>query len=65
MEITKILDGYSDEALDQLATDKIEEISNLRLPRSVLIQEIANALSSLSYVANALAPTRPPTRWPT
>jgi hypothetical protein len=61
VELTRILEGYSDEALDQLAADKIEEISNLRLPRSVLIQEIATALSSLSYVANALAPTRPPT----
>jgi hypothetical protein len=61
VKVVEILEGYSDEALDRLASDKIEEISNLRLPRSVLIHEIATALSSLSYVGAALAPTRPAT----
>jgi hypothetical protein len=61
MQTKQILATYSDQSLDQLATDKLDEFANLRLPRSVLIQEIAAALNSQSYVANALAPCRPPT----
>jgi hypothetical protein len=61
MKLVEVLQEYSDESLDQLAADKMDEVSNLRLPRQVLIQEIASALSSLSYVGMALAPFRPPT----
>ena len=61
MRLNEILSQYSDEALDRLAADKVDEVANLRLPRSVLAEEIAVALASLSYVAQALAPTRPPT----
>ncbi len=61
MKLNEILEKYSDLAIDQLAADKVDESANLRLPRSVIIQEIQAALSSLSYVASALAPSRPPT----
>ena len=61
MNILQILEKYSDAAIDQLATDKIDESANLRLPRNIIIQEISSALSSLTYVAGALAPSRPPT----
>ncbi|OGU59396.1 MAG: hypothetical protein A2V66_16125 [Ignavibacteria bacterium RBG_13_36_8] len=61
MKLNEILKKYSDGAIDQIASDKVEESANLRLPRSVVIQEITAALSSLSYVASALAPARPPT----
>jgi len=61
MKVNELLADYSDEDLDRLARDKVDEVLNLRLPRQVLIQEIASALSSLSYVAKTLAPTRPPT----
>jgi len=61
MLVVDALSEYPDEDLDRLARDKVEEVANLRLPRQVLIQEIAAALSSLSYVAQVLAPTRPPT----
>ncbi len=61
MKITEILDKYSDAAIYQIAADKIDESANLRLPRSVIIQEISSALNSLSFVASALAPSRPPT----
>lgn len=61
MRVIEILDSYSDSALDQLSADKLDEVANLRLPRAVLIQEIAAALGSQSYVANALAPCQPPT----
>lgn len=61
MLVTEALAQYPDEDLDRLARDKVDEVTNLRLPREVLIQEIAAALSSLSYVAKVLAPARPPT----
>ena len=61
MKLIDIIEKYSDGAIDQIATDKVNESANLRLPRSIVIQEIAAALSSLSYVASALAPAKPPT----
>jgi hypothetical protein len=61
MKLIKILDKYSDPAIDQIAADKVDESAYLRLPRSVIVQEVHAALSSLSYVASALAPSRPPT----
>lgn len=61
MKVQTILEHYSDAALNQVSTDKVDEAVNLRLPRSVIIQEVSAALSSLTYVAKALAPTRPPT----
>ncbi len=61
MLVADALSGYPDEDLERLARDKVEEVTNLRLPRGVLVQEIAFALSSLSYVAKVLAPSRPPT----
>lgn len=61
MRAHEILEHYSDEDLQRLARDKIEEVANIRLPRQVVLQEIASALSSMSYVAKVLAPARPPT----
>ena len=60
MLVADALSEYPDEDLERLARDKVEEVTNLRLPRGVLVQEIAAALSSLSYVAKVLAPSRPP-----
>lgn len=60
MELKEILQSYSEEAIDDLAQDKVDEVSSLRLPREVLLQEVVAALSSLSYVAKVLAPIRPP-----
>ena len=55
MQISEILTQYPEEDLHRLARDKVDEVANLRLPREVLSQEIAAALSSLSYVARVLA----------
>lgn len=60
MRLLDLLATYPEEALDHLAADKLDEIAHLRLPREVLMQEIAAALASLSYIGPALAPTRPP-----
>ena len=61
MKLQEILDQYSEASLDKISADKVDEAVNLRLPRSVIIQEVADALNSLTYVARVLAPTRPPT----
>lgn len=61
MLISEVLALYPEEDLHRLARDKVDEVANLRLPREVLVQEIAAALSSLSYVARVLSPARPPT----
>lgn len=61
MELREILSQYSDEAIERLARDKVDEISAIRLPRSVLEQEVRNALVSFSYVAETLAGSHPPT----
>lgn len=61
MQVREILRTYSDTAIDQLARDKIDESANLRLPRQIVEPEVAAALTSQTYVAAALAPSRPPT----
>lgn len=61
MRLKDILSLFSEDTLDQLARDKIDEVANIRLPRPVLEQEIASALSSFSYIAGVLAASHPPT----
>ena len=61
MQLQDILSQYPEEGLDQLARDKLDEIANVRLPRSVIEQEIATALSSFSYIADVLSASYPPT----
>ncbi|HIK75901.1 MAG TPA: hypothetical protein EYG00_14560 [Alcanivorax sp.] len=60
MQLKDILVSYPQEGLDQLARDKLDDIANVRLPRAVVEQEIANALSSFSYIAEVLAGSQPP-----
>lgn len=61
MKLDDILTTYSDVAIDQLATDKMEESASLRLPRNIIQQEVASGLASLSYVGHVLAISKPPT----
>jgi chromosomal replication initiation ATPase DnaA len=61
MKVQEILKQYSEAALDKISADKVDEAVNLRLPTDIIIQEVADALNSLTYVARELAPTRPPT----
>lgn len=61
MKLQDILNNYSDTLLDQLSSDKIDSAVNLRLPRTVIIQEITSALSSLSYISEKISSSKPPT----
>jgi len=61
VKLAAILPHYSDENLSQLAHDKLEDVMQVRLPRTVLEKEIAAALSSFSYISDVLASSQPPT----
>lgn len=60
MKLLSILDHYETTSLDQLSSDKIDEAISLRLPKSVIIQEITSALSSQSYISDRVLYARPP-----
>jgi P-loop Domain of unknown function (DUF2791) len=61
MKLLEILDSYDTVLLDQIAADKVDEILNLRLPQSVIKQEIKSALNSQSYISNKILYGKPPT----
>jgi hypothetical protein len=61
MKLLPILETYDTVWLDQLSADKVDEAINLRLPQSVIIQEIISALSSQSYISNKILYSKPPT----
>ncbi|TGG95040.1 hypothetical protein E4656_01020 [Natronospirillum operosum] len=61
VNIIEVLKQSTDEGLDHLAKDKLDEVANVRLPRIIVEQEIAAALGSFSYVAGVLSASYPPT----
>jgi len=61
MKLHSILGKYDTALLDQISADKIDEAINLRLPISVIVQEIISALSSQSYISNKILYGKPPT----
>lgn len=56
-----LLSTYSEQDLEKLAKDKIEDFEHLRLPKSVLIEELSNLLTSPSYIYETIAFRSPPT----
>jgi hypothetical protein len=60
MKLQHILEKYDTALLDQISADKVDETINLRLPQTVIIQEIISALSSQSYIANKILYCKPP-----
>ena len=61
MKLLPILEKYDTVLLDQISADKVDEAITLRLPQSVIIQEIISALSSQSYISNKILYGKPPT----
>lgn len=61
MRLLPILNTYDAVLLDQISADKVDEVLNLRLPPSVIIQEIVSALSSQSYISRKVVYAKPPT----
>ncbi|MBV7533820.1 BREX system ATP-binding domain-containing protein [Chitinophaga sp. sic0106] len=60
MKLLNVLETYEPAMLDQLAADKIDEAISLRLPQTVIIQEIISALSSQSYISDKIQYGKPP-----
>jgi hypothetical protein len=60
MKLSQILEKYDTALLDQISADKVDEMLSLRLPPSVIIQEIISALSSQSYISNKILYCKPP-----
>lgn len=60
MKLLNVLESYETAMLDQLAADKVDEAISLRLPQTVVIQEIMSALSSQSYISDKILYGKPP-----
>jgi len=60
MKLSEILARYDAAALEALAADKIDDVLHLRLPKEVLIDEIADTIASFSYVSDVIASRHPP-----
>jgi len=60
MKLIEILTTYDTSSLDQISADKVDEVLNLRLPPSVIMQEIVSALSSQSYISKKILYSKPP-----
>ena len=59
MKLLPILNTYSTVLLDQISADKVDEVLNLRLPQSVIVQEIISALGSQSYISGKIHYAKP------
>lgn len=60
MKLFSILEKYDTVFLDRIAADKVDDSIGLRLPQTVIVQEIISALSSQSYIAGKIQYARPP-----
>ena len=60
MKLRNILQQLPQEALETLARRRISQVTDIRLPQSVLVDELAEALSSVSYVSNCVTLRHPP-----
>lgn len=60
MKLHEILETYDTQLLDQISADKVDEAITLRLPATVIMQEIISALSSQSYISSKILYARPP-----
>src|SRR5690349_8343596 len=61
MKLLEILNAYDTVTLDQISADKVDEVLSLKLPPSVITQEIISALSSQSYISKKILYAKPPT----
>ena len=60
MRLQNILQQLPQEALETLARQRISQVTDIRLPQSVLIDELAEALASVGYVSNCVTLKHPP-----
>lgn len=60
MKLAEILAHHDAATLESMAAAKIDDVIHLRLPKEVLIDEIADTIASFSYVSDAIASRHPP-----
>lgn len=60
MKLEKILEFYPIEVLEQLASNKVMDISHIRLPKSVLIDELCGIINKPSYIEKTISFRNPP-----
>ncbi len=60
MKLEKILEFYPIEVLEQLASNKVLDISHIRLPKTVLIEELCGIINKPSYVDKTISFRNPP-----
>jgi hypothetical protein len=60
LKLKTILESYPIEVLEKIATNKISDITHLKLPKQALIQELCEILSSYSYISAVLSLRQPP-----
>ena len=60
MKLRGILQQLSQESLENLARGKLSQVVDIRLPRTVLVDELAEVLASSAYVTTQVALRNPP-----
>ncbi len=60
MKLRTALQQLPQDALESLARQRLSQVTDIRLPQSVLIDELAEALSSSGYVTNCIVLRHPP-----
>ena len=60
MKIRNILQNLPQDALEILARKRLSQVADIRLPQSVLIDELSEALTSYAYVSNSITIRHPP-----
>lgn len=60
MKLREILHQIPPEIVDALARDRLSQITDIRLPQSVLIDELTEVLASSAYISSQVAFRHPP-----
>jgi hypothetical protein len=60
MKLREILQQLPQESLENLARERLSQVVDIRLPRTVLVNELAQALASSTFVTTQVALRHPP-----
>ncbi|MCI0416576.1 hypothetical protein L0222_27725 [bacterium] len=60
MKLREILHSLPEELIETLARDRLSQVTDIRLPKGVLIDELAEVLASSAYINSQVAFRHPP-----
>ncbi len=60
MKLRPVLQQLSPDALESLAKQRLSQVTDIRLPSSVLVDELAESLTSFAYISNNVILRHPP-----